>query len=396
MTRPETGAPYASWIFLALIAITPLSAYLWPYGLAAFTPIAAILLIPVFRTGRPNVAWTALLLFGLYAVVATLWSPVFVAQGSVEAYADAERQTWGKVVMNLGLYAVLVIVAARLPVHTLQRLAKVFMVGTTALGAVLLLEAIWGTRLYHLLTTASGDGMTPDLERRNVAQGTYALALMYWPAMTLLLNRGRKASAMVLTVAVVAAPILLHAWAPVAAFAVGGVAYWLMQRWGDRAALAISAGLAIVILLSPWVVLALGGALEWAGDHMGASWAARLDIWSFTAEQTLRHPIFGWGLDASRAFQPFMLHPHSAPMQIWLELGLVGAVLFAVVWFLIFRRAAAIGPQGLAAAVAYFVIGALSFGVWQEWWLGLAAMTAVWVMIADARLMPKSETVIEA
>ena len=52
--------------------------------------------------------------------------------------------------------------------------------------------------------------------------------------------------------------------------------------------------------------------------------------------------------------------------------------------------------QGLAAAASYFVIGALSFGVWQEWWLGLAAMTAIWVMISDARLAPKYDTMIEA
>lgn len=396
MTRPEAGAPYASWVFLALVAITPLSAYVWPYGLAAFTPIAAIILIPVFRTGRADMAWSALLLFGLYAVAATLWSPVFAAHGPVQDYADAERQTWGKVVLNLGLYAVLITVAARLPVSTMQRLAKVFMFGVTALAAVLLLEALWGAKLYHLLTTATGGGMTPDLERRNVAQGTYSLALMYWPAMTLLRNWGRKGAMLVLTLAVVAAPILLHAWAPVVAVLAGGVVYWAVRRWGDRAALVVSSGLAGVILLAPWVVLALGGMLDWAGERMGASWAARLDIWAFTAEQTLRHPIFGWGLDASRAFQPFMLHPHSAPLQVWLELGLVGAILFAAAWFLISRRAAATGPQGLAAAASYFVIGALSFGIWQEWWLGLAAMTTVWVMIADARLTPKTETMIEA
>lgn len=396
MTRPETGAPYASWIFLALVSIIPLSAYVWPYGLAAFTPIAAIMLIPVFRTNRPDAAWAALLVFGLYAVAATLWSPVFTAQGPALDYADAERQTWGKVAMNLGLYAVLVTVAARLPVRAMQALAKVFMFGTTALAAVLLLEALWGAKLYHLLTTASGDGMTPDLERRNVAQGTYSLILMYWPAMALLMSHGRRGSGVILTVAVLAAPILLHAWAPVAAFAASGVVYWAVRRWGDRAALIFSGGLAAVILLAPWVVLGLGAFLGWAGERMGASWAARLDIWAFTAEQTLRHPIFGWGLDASRAFQPFMLHPHSAPLQVWLELGAVGAALFAAVWFLVSRRAAAIGSHGLAAAVSYFVIGALSFGIWQEWWLGLAAMTAVWVMIADARLKPKSETMIEA
>jgi hypothetical protein len=29
------------------------------------------------------------------------------------------------------------------------------------------------------------------------------------------------------------------------------------------------------------------------------------------------------------------------------------------------------------ALVSYLVIGALSFGVWQEWWLGLGALTLI-------------------
>ena len=238
--------------------------------------------------------------------------------------------------------------------------------------------------------------MTPDLERRNVAQGTYALALMYWPAVTLLMRRGWKGAVGVLTIGVVAAPILLHAWAPVAAVIAGGVAYWLARRFGARAGAIVGIAMVAMILLLPWLVLAAGGLLQRAGEHMGASWAARLDIWAFTVEQTTRHPIFGWGMDASRAFQPFMLHPHSAPLQVWLELGLVGALLFSTVWFLIAKRAVVLGPQALAAAVSYFVIGALSFGMWQEWWLGLAAMTAIWTMLADARLAPNFTPTIEA
>lgn len=396
MMRPEAGSPYASWVFLALIAITPLTAYLWPFGLAAFTPIAAIVLIPLFRASKPSLVWAALLLFLVWALIATVWSPVFASHGPVEDYADAESQTWGKLAMNAGLYAVLVGIAARLPTLTMRRLATVFMIGATALGAVLLLEGLWGARLYHMLTQASGDAMRPDLERRNVAQGTYTLTLMYWPAAVLLWRRGWKGAVAVLTAAAVGAPILLHAWSPVAALLLGGIVFWVAMRFGRPAGPVLGATVAAVILLAPWVVLGASGLFDWAGERLGASWAARLDIWSFTAEQTLEHPVIGWGLDASRAFQPFMLHPHSAPLQVWLELGLVGAALFAGAWFAITRVASRFGPQGLAAAAAYFTIGALSFGVWQEWWLGLGALTAIWVMLADARLTPKYDTMIEA
>jgi hypothetical protein len=35
------------------------------------------------------------------------------------------------------------------------------------------------------------------------------------------------------------------------------------------------------------------------------------------------------------------------------------------------------GAAAAAAAVAYLTIGALSFGVWQEWWLAVGALAIV-------------------
>jgi hypothetical protein len=69
--------------------------------------------------------------------------------------------------------------------------------------------------------------------------------------------------------------------------------------------------------------------------------------------------------------------------QIWLELGVVGAALAALFWAWVVvgidRLEALDRPMAAAAAAAmaaYLVIGGLSFGVWQEWWLALGALTA--------------------
>lgn len=397
MSRAGAGAPYATTVLAALMGLAALTAYLWPLGLSAFPPIAGILLIPVFRNGRPSWAWGALALFTAWALAATLWSPVFSGSGPIDDYASAETQTWAKIALQLGLYAVLVTTAARLSARSVERLDVVFVVAATALAGVLLLEAALGTRLYHRLTEWSGHAMRPDLERRAVAQATYALVLMAWPAMVLLGRRGWRAAAALVAVSSVVSPLLLGAWAPPVAFLSGGAVYWLMRRTGARGAAWIGGALAGVILLAPWVVLAAQPLFDAAAGRIGASWAARLELWSFTAEQTPSHLLFGHGLDASRAFQPFMLHPHSAPLQIWLELGAVGAVLAAAMWVLVVRMAGRLGPQAVAAAVVYFVIGALSFGLWQEWWLGLAAMTAIWCLLADpARKATNSAPMIEA
>lgn len=35
------------------------------------------------------------------------------------------------------------------------------------------------------------------------------------------------------------------------------------------------------------------------------------------------------------------------------------------------------GAMAAAVTVSYLVIGGLSFGVWQEWWLALGALAAI-------------------
>ena len=40
------------------------------------------------------------------------------------------------------------------------------------------------------------------------------------------------------------------------------------------------------------------------------------------------------------------------------------------------RKDRSLGAAAAASATAYLVIGGLSFGVWQEWWLALGALAA--------------------
>jgi O-antigen ligase len=77
-----------------------------------------------------------------------------------------------------------------------------------------------------------------------------------------------------------------------------------------------------------------------------------------------------------------VLHPHDDALQLWLELGLVGVLLAAGVWWsAVSRLARPVRDLGAATVVAsagvYLLFGALNFGVWQEWWLALAALIAV-------------------
>jgi O-antigen ligase len=70
------------------------------------------------------------------------------------------------------------------------------------------------------------------------------------------------------------------------------------------------------------------------------------------------------------------LHPHNAPLQLWLELGVPGAALFAFGVALVWRALAHAGwpPLFFAAAGGGLTIAFVgcfaTYGIWQEWWLG--------------------------
>lgn len=130
----------------------------------------------------------------------------------------------------------------------------------------------------------------------------------------------------------------------------------------------------------------------------------RISIWQVTAKHIFDRPILGHGFDTSRALygpdtkveniffpdkperrwpniaEPIPLHPHNMALQIWLELGFLGAALYAVFLVMLihvvaikyakfYERAA-----GFAMLFSTLVIASVSFGAWQGWWLSALAL----------------------
>ncbi len=199
--------------------------------------------------------------------------------------------------------------------------------------------------------------------------------------------------------------------AKLAVLGAGGAALVLrlVPRWGPRL---LGPCLALLVLAMPAL---LGPGLKQGipAAGLGLSAAHRLLIWDFVIDRIQEKPMLGWGLEASRsipsASQPasdatlarfglltapsytaftqlsrLPLHPHNAPLQLWLELGLVGAALAAALAWALGLLAARSAYPALAGAVlvSATVSGMLSFGIWQEWWISgeflvLAALAAV-------------------
>jgi len=87
------------------------------------------------------------------------------------------------------------------------------------------------------------------------------------------------------------------------------------------------------------------------------------------------------------------LHPHDAALQIWLEAGGIGAGLTAVFVVVALFGAAGRWPVnrvGSAAAFAFgfaaLVVCALSYGIWQTWWLAILFLGTVFLEIVMSRV----------
>lgn len=369
------------WGLAAAAALTPLIAWLGPLGFAPLLALLGLMCLPQMRIGVREAPLAVVLLAGVaWAGVSTLWSP--------HRPAEIEDAVALKLLLQLPLYWA-AWMAARRAGPDLRRLAlRIFAWGLAAYGAVLLAEAFTGAAIYRGLRDLLHDPIRPDLGRKNVAQGAFVLALL-WPVAA---AGGYRAGAPAWLAAPMAAGAVLlahnfQADAPVLSVGLAILVGGLVWIWPRIAPQALALAVAGLVLLMPLLILAahqLG-----LGQRLQESWEQRVGYWTYAIDRIAEHPFHGWGLDASRAFSPHIqLHPHNGPLQIWLELGLPGAAAAALAWLFVFRRLAR-DERSLASAAAagsasaYVLFGLVSFGVWQEWWLALAALTAVIAALAD-------------
>jgi O-antigen ligase len=279
----------------------------------------------------------------------------------------------------------------------------------TRLGAWLLVSWVIGLALLGF-EIASGNAIA--LHYQNALRGVEKITpawhnraatvlLLTFPPLALLQWRAGRRGRAALVIGLSALALLNAESATVKlALLAGGLAGLLAAWTGPRFARAVGWLGGLAVLAAP-----LLGRLPFDLDQFVASHPEvkisglhRFYIWRFATDRIAEHPWRGWGLDSTRRMpgadgvtpvggEYMALHPHSGPLQLWLDLGLPGALLLAllVAWLL----RAAWGLQSPAArlacvgaAVAALVVFALSFGVWQAWWMGLLALSAALVVAA--------------
>lgn len=138
---------------------------------------------------------------------------------------------------------------------------------------------------------------------------------------------------------------------------------------------------------------------------------ARIKIWTYTSQHILEEPFFGHGIDASKGmetdtssgngfFEPGVNvvshHPHNIFLQIWLDLGMVGALLWGglllMLTYRVYNAHETAQPYIVAAAFCSLMMLSTTFSLLQAWWLSGHIATAILLALLSYSLSRNAAT----
>lgn len=170
---------------------------------------------------------------------------------------------------------------------------------------------------------------------------------------------------------------------------------WLNWTWVSRLVLS---GTLLTIAVAPFHGLILQAVIPDAFHEKlrSASSAIRVKIYSTFEAAISAAPIFGSGFNSASRFknepayhhippdlQSYVEfgHPHNAALQLWVEMGLVGALIVSILVVFAFRALnnlpQRMRPFALGFWAAVVAVAIVSHGAWQAWWLALVGIGMV-------------------
>ncbi len=337
----------------------------------------------IIRDHKALCAWSA---FFVWCSVTWLWSP----------FEDSQYVI--RFVLSAPLYFALVAHAQRLTHIAKLRVQIALLIACLAAASVFAFEVVTA----HAITAANApDGRPFGEVKRTLGHGLSALIALL-PATLVLLWRGgawsrSAAMAMTAVAAIGGASFGLSSNVLGLIFALAGLALALLTP-PSRAVIITGLFAACSVVLSPLMAAMAHLPASWR-RALPLTWEYRIEIWAYSFEEYLRAPVVGHGFDAARTFDEYrlirgqeldvmQLHPHNAGLHILFETGIVGGVLFGLAMMLTVLRVSRSGDRALQRAAAGALTGcaamaAVSYGVWQEWWIATGFFAAAGCAVAS-------------
>ena len=334
----------------------------------------------------PKLPVVAFLILLLWAIASLLWT--FDSGVSRKLILPLTA------LFGLGVFVLSEIKFAPLPAHEITE--KLLIIGAAIAIAVPLFESV--------IVILGNNWPEPLIFQIEIflKNGIVILSILLWPIMSVLVRRRHflgTAVYFVLTIFLVfrfsAAAVLIAMTASVI-----GISISHFQR---KLASIIIGGMFVILLLgTPFLVyqFTANKSINEIGQFsyelkLPNSTTHRLLIWQFVTQRIFEKPFLGWGVNTARqipgggekytlkvntpnnkkivlfreSFLP--LHPHNASLQIWLELGAVGAIIVAVFGWIFIRKLEDddTDPVLFGVVISILAFNFISFGVWQSWWI---------------------------
>jgi|GEM_PF-5376071 len=326
------------------------------------------------------------LVFTTWALIACLWSST----------PETSLLNVGKIALAV-LGAVSFYAAQTQPFN--KQFSSWYFIGYYVALFLLILDEIINT---HILRTLRGQSMdTPEYYH-----GVTLLVLSLWPLLNTL--KGQHAGVKGLIIVLLGLGVFEMTDHAAKLALVLGLIAWAITYLNPRLILRAAAVLSAVILLAfPFALKEMDPAeVIHSSDFLllKTSYHHRLFILKRTTNMIFEKPWIGHGLDFYRSTinkqldplvaqeldkiiknppgTPYNLdivgqttHPHNLSLQIWLELGAVGALLYALFILTSLWRLSGIQNRRyelstfMGLYTSSFIIAHISFGAWQTWWL---------------------------
>jgi O-antigen ligase len=380
---------------LVLLLMTAISAYLLTQsrdtlsavGMSCVGAFFFWIVLSVFWAPDSRPAWAAVALFA--AVLPAAWLGMACA-GQIPAVLRRPVALAFMLALAVGSWIAL---EEALTNHVLRRSLNTYVPLTRPRSILSRAESGWILELYSFVTNKS----------------VAALVLLMWPALLIRRTLLRRSMDRWLCWATVAA-LAYAVWrsdheTSKLAMVVSGLVF-IIALWSHQTAFRLVAfgWIAATILVLPAALLILkvdahkSEQVQYSGRH-------RLVIWGHTAERVLKKPIVGYGIAATRVVDETEMpqskpklpgteipvgtnvHSHNMFLQVWHELGGVGALLMMLAGVPVLAwlrsRSSEAAPYHLAGFTAAVCIASLSWSLVAVWFIASFGLTAAWIRFAD-------------
>ena len=384
-------SPSSRPLFLLVVLFPPLGV-IAPKALALLLFVAALWqIVPTCVNGR----WRDIFrgpvaimagLIAIWALISVLWS-----LDALAGLLTAAKLTGVMLAMLIILDGTRLIKAGDKKIFN-----KAFMVSYVIASALIGFETLFGAAGHNWVAWLSGRA---DYDLTVLNRAGVILFLAAWPVALVLWRQGHRllaSTAVLAAAAVICFGVSSSNFIALFAGLTGALLAWYL---GPRLQYVLALVFAAGILVAPITTAAWLTPERMAPyiDEAQYSILHRFHIWHFTGERIAEKPVLGWGIDAARRIpggdtklpsggNVMGVHPHNASLQIWLELGGLGALLTTILVIALWRIIGALtDPAARAGATAMLLsaltVANLSFGIWQTWWMAtLTAVAVLWTV----------------